>query len=153
MIRHFHGGSFAIVWRQSLLELVIKLLTVFASIHGSCGVWWGSTIRVQQRLHLQAGALGLTPGSCRSPGEGNGYPLQYSCLENPRDREAWWAIVHGVAKESDITEQLSTHVQGRGPGLTAGQGTRFHMPQLRVRMLQQKPDAATLKKKKQENYL
>ena len=34
----------------------------------------------------------------RSPEEGNGYPLQYSYLENPRDREAWWAIVHGVAK-------------------------------------------------------
>ena len=34
----------------------------------------------------------------RSPGEGNGNPLQYSCLENPMDRGAWWAIVHGVAK-------------------------------------------------------
>jgi len=38
------------------------------------------------------------PGSGRSPGEGNGNPLQYSCLENPMDREAWWAIVRGVAK-------------------------------------------------------
>ena len=41
---------------------------------------------------------GLIPGSGRSPGEGNGNPLQYSCLENPMDREAWWATVHGVAK-------------------------------------------------------
>ena len=40
----------------------------------------------------------LIPGSRRSPGEGNGNPLQYSCLENPMDRGAWWAIVHGVAK-------------------------------------------------------
>ena len=47
-----------------------------------------------------AGDLGLIPGSGRSPGEGNGNPLQYSCLENPMDRGAWWAIVHGVA-ESD----------------------------------------------------
>ena len=38
------------------------------------------------------------PGSGRSPGEGNGNPLQYSCLENPMDRGAWWATVHGVAK-------------------------------------------------------
>ena len=44
------------------------------------------------------GDLGLTPGLGRSPGEGNGYPLQYFCLENPMDRGAWWAIVHGVAK-------------------------------------------------------
>ena len=47
---------------------------------------------------VQAGDLGLIPGSGRSPEEGNGYPLQYSYPENPRDREAWWAIVHGVAK-------------------------------------------------------
>ena len=41
---------------------------------------------------------GSNPGSGRSPGEGNGYPLQYSCLENPMDRGAWWAIVHGAAE-------------------------------------------------------
>ena len=44
------------------------------------------------------GELGLTPGLERSPGEGNGNTLQYSCLENPTDRGAWWAMVHGVAK-------------------------------------------------------
>ena len=43
------------------------------------------------------------PGSGRSPGEGNSNPLQYSCLENPTDRGAWWATVHSVA-ESDMTE-------------------------------------------------
>ena len=41
---------------------------------------------------------GSIPGSGRSPGEGNGNPLQYSCLENPMDGGAWLAIVHGVAK-------------------------------------------------------
>ena len=76
------------------------------------------------------GDLGSIPGLGRSPGEGKGYPLQcsglensmdcivlgvaksqtqlsnfcqYSCLENPMDREAWWIIVHGVIKESDMT--------------------------------------------------
>ena len=44
------------------------------------------------------GDLGSIPGSGRSPGEGNGNPLQYSCLENPMDGGAWWATVHGVAK-------------------------------------------------------
>ena len=54
-----------------------------------------------------AGDLGSMPGWGRSPGEGNGNPLQYSCLENPMDGEAWWATVHGVAKSqtrlSDFT--------------------------------------------------
>ena len=50
-----------------------------------------------------AGDTGLVPGLGRSPGEGNGKPLQYSCLGNPMDRGAWWAIVHGVPRESDMT--------------------------------------------------
>ena len=45
-----------------------------------------------------SGEEGLIPGSGRSPGEGNGNLLQYSCLGNPMDRGAWWAIVHGVVK-------------------------------------------------------
>ena len=45
----------------------------------------------------------LISGSGRSLGEGNGNPLQYSCLGNPMDRGAWWAIVYGVAKELDTT--------------------------------------------------
>ena len=49
------------------------------------------------------GDPGSISGSGRSPGEGNGNPLQYSFLENPMDREAWWATVHGVAKASDMT--------------------------------------------------
>ena len=56
------------------------------------------------------GDAGLIPGLGRSPGEGNGNPLQYSCLENPMDRGAWWATVHGVAEESGTTEQLSTSI-------------------------------------------
>ena len=45
-----------------------------------------------------AGDLSSIPGSGRSPGEGNGNPLQYSCLDNSMDREVWWATIHGVVK-------------------------------------------------------
>ena len=45
-----------------------------------------------------AGDVGSVPGSGRTPGEGNGNPLQYSCLEKPMDRGTWWATVHGVTK-------------------------------------------------------
>ena len=51
-----------------------------------------------KNLRANAGDPGLIPGLGRSPGKGNGNPLQYSCLENPMDRGAWRAIVHGVAK-------------------------------------------------------
>ena len=54
------------------------------------------------------GDAGSIPGSRRSPGVGNGNPLQYSCLENPVDRAAWWATIHGVAKSQTQLEQLST---------------------------------------------
>ena len=52
----------------------------------------------------KAGDLSSVPGLGTSPGEGNDYPLQYSCLENSMDRGAWRATVHGVAKELDMTE-------------------------------------------------
>ena len=50
-----------------------------------------------------AGDVGLIPGSERFPGERNGNPLQYSCLENPMDRGDWRTTVRGVSKESDMT--------------------------------------------------
>ena len=58
---------------------------------------------VVKNLPARAGGVGLTSGLGISPGEGNCNPLQYSCLENSIDRGAWWAIVNGVAKESDTT--------------------------------------------------
>ena len=54
-----------------------------------------------------AGELGSIPGSGRSPGEGNGNPLQYSCLGSPIDQGAWQATVHGVVEELDMTEWLN----------------------------------------------
>ena len=63
---------------------------------------------VGKNLPAKAGKArdsGSIPGTGRSPGEGNGNPLQYSCLENSMDRGAWWATVHGIAKS---WTQLST---------------------------------------------
>ena len=54
------------------------------------------------------GDLGSIPGSGRSPGEGNGNPLQCSCLENPRDRGAWWAAAYGVAQSRTRLKRLSS---------------------------------------------
>ena len=56
-----------------------------------------------------AGDLGSIPGLRRFPGEGNGNPLQYSCLENSMDKGAWKAIVHGGRKELGMTEHAHTH--------------------------------------------
>ena len=87
--------------------------------------YWGQTVQWRIKLSLgfpggsevkvsacNAGNLGSIPGSGRSPGEGNGKPLQYSCLENPMDGGAWWATVHGVARSrtrlSDFTLQAVT---------------------------------------------
>ena len=55
-------------------------------------------ISVGKESACNAGDLGSVPGLGRSPGEGNGNPRQYPCLENLMDRGAWWATVHGVAK-------------------------------------------------------
>ena len=67
---------------------------------------------VVKNLPVKEGDLrdaGLIPESGRSPGGENGIPLQYSCWEKSMDRGAWQAIVHGVTKESDTAECLSTH--------------------------------------------
>ena len=59
---------------------------------------------VVKNLPAKAGEAGSVFELGRSPGEGNGNLPQYSCLGNPMGRGAWWATVHGVAKESDMTE-------------------------------------------------
>ena len=71
-------------------------------------------------LPTDAGDPGSISGSGRSPGGGNGNPLQYSCLENPMDRGSWWATVHGVA-ESDTTEVTQhAHTQAHTTPTTGG---------------------------------
>ena len=59
-----------------------------------------------KNLPTSTGDAGSIPGSGRSPGEGNGYPLQYFCLENSVDRGVWWATVHGIT-ELETSEQLT----------------------------------------------
>ena len=80
------------MWSASSLELPCrikpKLLPSVVFLGGS----------VVKNLPANAENAGLIPG------EGEGQSLQYSCLENPMDREAWWATVHGVTKESDMTQ-------------------------------------------------
>ena len=66
------------------------------------GVCDGSVIKNLPANTGDSGDTGLIPGLGRSPEEGNGNSLQYSCLENSVDRGAWWATVCGVSKESDM---------------------------------------------------
>ena len=101
---------------QSTCEKINIPMTPLPTNHHLVLGWGGAgsdillSRMVTQRVKKSAcnvGHLGLTPGSGRSPGEGNGNPLQYSCLENPTDRGAWWAIYSPWGhKESDTTEQL-----------------------------------------------
>ena len=62
-----------------------------------------------KNLPANAGDVGSIPGSGRSPRVRSGNSLQYACLGNPIDRGDWWAPVHGVTKESDMTQQLKNN--------------------------------------------
>ena len=83
-IRHFHH-IFMLLFRETIIVEVI-ILRVFLG---------GSIVKTPP---VSAEDVSLITGTGRSPGEGNGNPLQYSCLENSMDRGAWQAIVNGVAK-------------------------------------------------------
>ena len=64
-------------------------------------IWASLVAQTVKNLPVMWEALVQSPGLGRSPGGGHGNPLQYSCLENPKDRGAWWATVRGVAKRQD----------------------------------------------------
>ena len=70
--------------------------------------WASKVALVVKNLPANAGDRGLIPGSGRFPGDGNGNPLQCSCLENTMDKRAWWATSMG-SQESDTTERLNHH--------------------------------------------
>ena len=94
------GGGGGITW-----EIGIDMNTL---------PWASQVTLVVKNLPANAGNvrdLSLIPGLGRSPGKGNGYPLQYSCLENPMDRRAWQATVHGVTKSwTRLSDLACTHM-------------------------------------------
>ena len=77
-------------------------------------------VTVVRNPPASTGDPGSIPGSGRSPGEGNGNPLQYSCPGNPMDGGAWRAAVHGVTKESETTERLKNNTLGDSPVTVEG---------------------------------
>ena len=84
---------------------------IFKNWNSPINMWTSQVVLVIKNLPANAGDtrdVGLVPGSGRSLGEGNGNPLQYSCLKNSMDRGAWWTIVHGVT-ELDATNHKHTH--------------------------------------------
>ena len=81
----------------SLPQLLLELwLPIKGNFCPPKDIWQGGSDGKETACN--AGDLGLIPGSGRSPGEGNGYPLQYACLENSMDREAWQTTVQQVSK-------------------------------------------------------
>ena len=77
--------------------------------HGPLGLPWWLSGKESACSTGSAGDIGLIPGLERFPGGRHGNPLQYSCLENPMDREAWWVIIHWVAKSWTQLKRLSMH--------------------------------------------
>ena len=79
-------------------------------------------IQMVKNLPTMWETWGLIPGSGRSPEEGNGYPLQYSCMENSMDRGAWWVTIQEATKSQTRLNEWHFHLKGRNPssGFTQG---------------------------------
>ena len=102
-ITFWYSFNFFVIWRLAAVSWHINFRTSKARA--------SQVVLVVKKLPANAGDLrvtGLIPGLGRSPGGGHGNPFQYSCLENPMDREAWWATVPGVAKSWTWLKRLST---------------------------------------------
>ena len=98
VVRIFQRNRTDRIWRYRERDLFVskcKLFILYWGIANSLGFLGGSD---SKESASSAGDPGLIPGLGRSCGEGNGYLLQYSCLENSMDRGAWWATVHGIAR-------------------------------------------------------
>ena len=85
------------------------------------GLGASQVMLVVKNLPANAGEIkdvGSIPGSGKIPGGGHSNPLQYSCLENPMDRGAWWVTVHGVAKSQTRLKRLTTHTHTMAWGIS-----------------------------------
>ena len=104
------GGQKGRLWSDHLAS-EIQAQSEKRSVLPVRGFPCGSAIQ-NPSVREPSGDAGSIPGSGRSPGGGDGTPLQYPCLENPLDREAWRATAHRVARERDMTEvtEQSAHV-------------------------------------------
>ena len=121
-------GSSAYWWRlppRCIGSEVILMTNVFMDFLSCClidsshSTTASQVVLVVKNLPASAGDIrdtGLIPVSGRSPGGGHDNPLQYSCLENPMNRGAWWATVHRVAKKLTRLKWLSTHAQHQSTG-------------------------------------
>ena len=95
----WHGLLFLIIFQITLcycLDYSSKLTLLWPNVDNWMGFQGGSVVK--NLPAIATGDAGLIPGSGRSPGGGDRNPLQYSCLENPMDKGAWHAAVHGVSK-------------------------------------------------------
>ena len=106
-ILHRQAGSLPLVPKCPQMSLISSLWAKSICFRDKISVSWGFHSNSDGKESTwNAGDLGLIPGLRRSPGEGHGNPLQYSCLENPMDRGAWQATVHRVAQSRTRLNQL-----------------------------------------------
>ena len=96
-------------WSLFHLSAPLVVDDAFRTGHREWGFPGCSVIKNLPANAGDTGGLHLIPGLGRSPGGGNGNPLQYSCLGNPMDRGSWWATVSGVSKSQTTERQLTTH--------------------------------------------
>ena len=107
---HIHASLSNWTWSKKHIfrEKKIPIIPLFPLISQFIVYFPGSSDSKESACN--AGDPDLIPGSGRSSGDGNGYPLQYSCLENSMDRGAWWAIVHEATKSQTQLSDSHTHI-------------------------------------------
>ena len=107
-------------WDLGLERLFFQMRTVGTFYMSSPRLPWWLSGKESACNAGSTGDAGSIPGWGRSPGAGHGNLLQYSCLENPMDREAWWATVQRVAKSQDMTEHAHKHMSSPRENGTEG---------------------------------